>query len=235
MYAISALESRKAVSGVVSDDDLERSDGESRVTVEHRNGRTQLAELYQRAPCRALFPRIDGRECAEVVFVNSAGGVAGGDRLRHAVTVRPGASLAATTQAAEKIYGAIDRPARIETTLAVEGDGQLDWLPQETIVFDRARLRRTTEIRASGGARVLALEWLVLGRQARGERLTAGDIQDAWRIRRDGCLVWADAFRLEGEIGPVLGTPALLAGCRAVASTRSRNRPNAWGRIASRS
>ena len=154
----------------------------------------------------------------EAVLINTGGGVAGGDRLQCSVTALPGASIAVTSQAAEKVYRALDDPARVATRLKARDSARLAWLPQETIVFNRARLHRTTEIELFSGAELLALEWLVLGRAAHGEVVIGGNITDSWRVKRDGRLIWADSFRITDEIFPHLNRKALLANCKAVAT-----------------
>jgi urease accessory protein len=95
---------------------------------------------------------------------------------------------------------------------------RLAWLPQETIVFNQARVIRETEIDLSSGAELLALEWLVLGRAAHGEKMRAGQITDTWRVKKDGRLIWADSFRVTDEIFPHVSSSALLSDCSAVAT-----------------
>jgi urease accessory protein len=128
------------------------------------------------------------------------------------------ASIAITTQAAEKVYRAINESAHITTTLRACDAAKLAWLPQETIVFNRARVCRRTEIEVSSGAELLALEWLVLGRAAHGEKVSAGEITDNWRVMKDGRLVWADSFRATDDVFPHLSRKALLSDCTAVAT-----------------
>jgi len=106
------------------------------------------------------------------------------------------ASITVTTQAAEKVYRAIHESAQITTTLRACDSAKLAWLPQETIVFNRARVCRRTQIEVSSGAELLALEWLVLGRAAHGEKISAGEITDSWRVMKDGRLIWPTAFAL---------------------------------------
>lgn len=195
------------------DAELERVDGAA--TLEFA---PSLTKLYQRTPCRVLTPYVDGTWGREIVLVNTAGGIAGGDRLAYEISLRSGACVTLTAQAAEKIYRALDAAARIETRLSVKDDAFAEWLPQETIVFEGGRLSRAIEISLSGGARVLALEALVLGRTAHGERLASGAIVDRWRVVRNGRLVWADIFRLEGDIGAQIAHPALLGGAGAIAT-----------------
>ena len=154
----------------------------------------------------------------EAVLVNTAGGIAGGDQLECSVTAVDNASIAVTSQAAERIYRALDQPARIKTSLKASDAARLAWLPQETIVFNRARISRETEIELSSGAELLALEWLVLGRAAYGEKMVSGRITDSWRVKKNGRLIWADSFRVTDEVFPYLSRKALLSDCDAVAT-----------------
>jgi urease accessory protein len=150
------------------------------------------------------------------VLINTAGGIAGGDRLEYGITALANASIAVTSQAAEKVYRALDEPSRITTKLSAHGLAKLAWLPQETIVFNRARINRQTEIEISSGSELLALEWLVLGRAAHGEEVVGGCIIDSWRVKRDGRLVWADTFRATDDMFSHLHRTALLSDCKAI-------------------
>jgi urease accessory protein len=152
----------------------------------------------------------------EGVLVNASGGVAGGDRLEFAIAALGNASAAITSQAAEKVYRALSEPTRISTKLKVGEKAKLAWLPQETIVFNRARLSRETQIDLISGAELLALEWLVLGRTAHGEELVGGYINDSWRVRIDGRPSWADSFRVTDRMFQHLGSRALLSGSKAI-------------------
>jgi urease accessory protein len=154
----------------------------------------------------------------EAVLINTSGGIAGGDRLDTAVTALADAHITLTSQAAERIYRALDQPSRISTTLVVANSAKLSWCPQETIVFDRARMKRQTHISVSSGAELLALEWIVLGRAAHGETVVSGEVIDSWRVEKDGRLVWADCLRITGDVFPHVGRNALLADCSAVAT-----------------
>jgi urease accessory protein len=165
-----------------------------------------------------MVPRVDDRTTKEVVFVNTGGGIAGGDRLEFSVTALVSASLRVSSQAAEKVYRALNEPAHIKTKLKASAAAKLAWLPQETIVFNWGRICRETEIEFCSGAELLALEWLVLGRAAHGEEMTGGHISDGWRVKKDGRLIWADGFRITDEMFSHLHRKALLSNCRAVAT-----------------
>jgi urease accessory protein len=198
-----------------SDQDLQRAEGAVRLVLSGSENGTRVKEVFQQSPLRILFPSTMAGTVEEAVLVNTAGGIAGGDRLECGVTALADASIAVTSQAAEKVYRALTAPARIATRLKVCEAGKLAWLPQETIFFNWARLSRTTEIELSDGAELLALEWLVLGRTAHGEEITGGHITDSWRVKKDGRLVWADSFRATDETFPHLHRKALLSDCKA--------------------
>ncbi len=165
-----------------------------------------------------LFPRPHDPGVPLAVLVTTSGGLVGGDVLDVAVSAGPGAKALVTTQAAEKVYRSEGAPCEIGVRLDAGPESWLEWLPNETIVFDAARLRRRTSVSLAEDARLLAGEILVLGRRARGERFTAGLIHDAWEIRTRGRLVWTDAFRLEDDLVAAQASPAGLAGAAAVAT-----------------
>jgi urease accessory protein len=199
-----------------SDKDLQRAEGSGRIVLSGSDKGTRVMDVFQRAPIRIMFPRTADDALDEAVLVNTAGGIAGGDRLEMDVTALGNASIAVTSQAAEKIYRALNEPARITTRLKAYEVAKLAWLPQETIVFNWGRLCRETEIELSSTAELLALEWLVLGRTAHGEDMVGGHITDSWRVKKDDRLIWADSFRITDEIFAHLHRKALLSNCRAV-------------------
>jgi len=204
--------------GNPSDKDLQRADGSGRIILSGSEKGTRIVDVFQRSPIRIMFPRACGGAIEEAVLVNTAGGIAGGDRLECGVTALANASIAVTSQAAEKVYRALSEPARITTKLKACETAKLAWLPQETIVFNSGRLSRETEIELSSGAELLALEWLVLGRAAHGEDMVGGHITDSWRVKKDGRLIWADSLRVTDEMFPHLYRKALLSNCKAIAT-----------------
>ena len=180
-----------------SDLALQRSRGRAVLRFEAREQGSALVERYSRAPMRILTPRpVDG--VPEAVLANLAGGIAGGDRCEVGVAAGPGAEALVSGQAAEKVYRAIDAPAEWTARLTLGPGAALEWLPQETILFDGARLRRRIEVDMAGDARLLAVETLVFGRAAHGERMVYGSLADRWRIDRGGRPVWRDALRIAG-------------------------------------
>ncbi|WP_252181087.1 urease accessory protein UreD [Azospirillum sp. B4] len=177
------------------------------------DGVTRLDRLYQSGSARLRLPK--GPDL-EGVLINTGGGLTGGDVLETEVIVAAGARATVTTQAAEKIYRASAGEARVLNRLEVAG--RLDWLPQETILFDGARLCRRLEVEMAAGATLLAAEATVFGRTARGERVAHGLFRDEWRIRVGGRLVYADTVRLSGDIDAQLARAAVAGGACAVAS-----------------
>jgi urease accessory protein len=165
-----------------------------------------------------LFPRPEPDDLPVAALLTTSGGLAGGDRLRLEFASETRASVLATTAAAEKVYGSLGPDTRVDIGLTVEDGAWLEWLPQETILFDGARLVRRVNATLAPGGRLLAAELVVFGRRARGERFAKGLLHEAWRIRVGEKLVWADAMRLEGDIAAQIDAPAAFAGAGAMAT-----------------
>jgi len=192
-----------------------RADGEIRADFVAHDARTRIGRLYETGGLRLRFPK--AQEICEGVIVNTAGGVVGGDRARLSFGAGPGSRVVLTTQSAEKIYRADGPPARIETSLELGAGVALHWLPQETILFDRAALARSLDVDMEADASLVACESVVFGRLAMGETCAAGDFRDRWRVRRAGKLIFAEDTRLETPAG-LLDRPAIGAGARALAT-----------------
>jgi len=165
---------------------------------------------------RVRFPNC--ADALEAVFVNTAGGMTGGDRFSIDIRVGEGARLVAGTAAAEKIYRSTGANVEMEVTLDVQAGGQLAWLPQETILFDRARLKRSIEIDLAENAALIMTESQVFGRAAMGEFMTEGHFFDRWRLRRNRQLIFADSARLDGAIAEKLKRRSVTAGGIAIAT-----------------
>jgi urease accessory protein len=195
---------------------LARADGELSIRFARRGQATVLGDLFQRGSLYARFPR--GPETVAVTL-NNGGGIAGGDRLATEIAWDQGTSATITTAAAERVYRArpADPPARVRTELRIEAGSAAEWLPQETILFDGARLDRVLSVRMHDRSAFLGLEALVFGRTARGERYSRGFLADRISITRGGRTVLHDAVRLEGDITAVLDRPA-VANAAAVAT-----------------
>jgi urease accessory protein len=152
------------------------------------------------------------------VLLNTSGGIVDGDRLAVEVRMEPGAAALITSQAAEKVYRSAGPEATVTVRLDLADRTWLEWLPQETILFDGARLRRSLLVEAAAEARLLAADMLAFGRRARGERFRRGALHDRIEIRVGDRLVWADALRLAPEPGPLLDSPFGLDGAGALAT-----------------
>lgn len=199
---------------------LQRAVGKLRVAVKRLGPETVLDDLRQVGCLKARFPRRVVAGWMDVVTLNTSGGVAGGDRLDLTVEVRAGASATVAAQAAERFYRALpgDVPSHVRSRLVVAAGAALEWLPQETILFDRCALDRRLEIEAAADARVLAVEMLVFGRTAMGERLRAGRLRDLIRVRRDGELLLHDAIWLDGDVDAMMQRLAIGKHAQALAT-----------------
>ncbi|TXN22830.1 urease accessory protein UreD, partial [Methylobacterium sp. WL9] len=194
-----------------------------------RHGPAGVADLFESGPSRLRFPRSHGAT-PEAILVNTAGGIACGDRFELSVALEAGARLVVSTTAAEKIYRSDGPVSRIDNRLDLAADARFDWLPQETILYDGSRLRRRFEADLAADSSLLVVEIVAFGRAARGERLAEGLFEDIWRIRRDGRLVYADALRLDGAIADRLSRPAIGGGAAACATLLDAS-PDAESRL----
>lgn len=194
---------------------LQRAGGRAEVVLDHRRGATRIAGLHQSGSAKAFLPDMHGAT-PEAVFLNTAGGLTGGDSLRFALTLGPGAQAVGTTQTAERAYASTGGRARMEVALTLGADAVLDWLPQETILFDRSGLARRTVADLGPGARLLMAEMVVLGRAAMGETVARVQFSDWREVRRAGVPVLVEPLRLTDA--SLRTGPAGLNGARAVAT-----------------
>jgi urease accessory protein len=194
-----------------------RAQGAVRLVARAVEGGTEAYEVEESGPLRLRFPRL-AEETLEAILINTAGGIAGGDRLDVAVEAGEETRVAVTSQAAEKVYRSTGPASRISLRLVAGAGARLDWLPQETILFDRARVARTLEAEVAADAQLTICEAIVFGRTAMDERVRSGLWRDRWNIRRAGRLVFADALTLDGEVESILKRPAVASGALAVAT-----------------
>src|SRR5258708_10719753 len=183
-----------------------RAQGAVKFDVRLQDGVTRRGQLHESGSLRVRFPSPEA-EGLSAVFVNTAGGVAGGDRFDIDISTGEGSRLAVTTAAAEKVYRAPGPAAQVNIVLKAAAGAHLAWLPQETILFDRARVLRRIDLDLAESASLLLCEIVVFGRSAMGERMLHGEFVDRWRMRRGGKLVFAETIRLDGEIGQNLARP----------------------------
>jgi urease accessory protein len=192
-----------------------RARGAVSFDVVHEDGVTRRGALHESGSLRLRFPSPEG-EGLSAVLLNTAGGVAGGDRFDIAITAGWGTQLTLTTAAAEKVYRAVDSASELSIALKIANGAKLAWLPQETILFDRARLSRRIVVDLAEGASLLLCEITVFGRAAMGETMRQGAFIDSWRVRRGGKLIFSETVRLEGEVGDKLARPAIANGAAAI-------------------
>jgi urease accessory protein len=192
-----------------------RARGAVRFDVHARDGVTRRGALHESGSLRVRFPSPED-EGLSGVFVNTAGGVAGGDRFDVEISAADAARLTLTTAAAEKVYRAQGPAAELNIALKVGAGAHLSWLPQETILFDRARVHRRFDIALDEAASLLLCEIVVFGRTAMGERMEQGEFVDRWRLSRGGRLVFAETVRLDGNIGAKLARSAVAKGGAAI-------------------
>ena len=210
----------KSPASVVTDFSLQRSRGALDLAFSNRNGRSYPARTFQQGALKVRFPNVARGDVPEAVILNIAGGLAGDDRLDMQVQVDSDASATITSQACEKIYRALGKPAQVTLKINLDVGARLEWLPQPMIFFDGACLERHSEIEMVSEASLLMVEGVVFGRSAMGEVVKSGSLSDLVTIRRDGRLIHADRFVASGDISALFDRQAILDGHRAMATTR---------------
>lgn len=177
---------------------LQRARGTGRIATQLQDGRTRLASLYQEGCAKIRLPNTHDQSL-QAVLINTAGGLTGGDSIDWRAESAPGTRMVLTTQACERIYRSTGSDARVAARLNVGAGAQLDWLPQETILFEGSRLDRTLEVDLADDAKFCAVEAVLLGREAMGEDARTALFRDNWRIRRNGRLIHAEATTLSAD------------------------------------
>lgn len=196
---------------------VRRATGSAKIMFCADGGRTRLAYLNQIWPCRVLLPHRSPNRPTEAIIANTAGGVVGGDKITNKLVVRRGARATFTTQAAEKVYRSDGSDSYVSTEVSVDASSSAEWIPQETILFERARLRRLNQFDVQKGSVLLTGDITVFGRQASGETFKNGFLHDIWNVYNEGKLTWSDRLRIDSGLGAQHRQPFAFADAAAVA------------------
>jgi urease accessory protein len=194
-----------------------RAVGRVALSVKSVGGQTRRGEVHEAGSLRVRCPGAAAQEL-EAVIINTAGGIAGGDRFDLEIAAGRATRLVVTTAAAEKVYRTLGPASVVGVKLDVAAGSALAWLPQETILFDHARLSRSIEVDLASDAQLLLVEAIVFGRSGMGETVEEGALFDRWRVRRGGKLIYAEGVRLDGAIAQRLGETAVAKGGIAIAT-----------------
>ncbi|SOE17777.1 urease accessory protein [Hoeflea halophila] len=198
---------------------LQRTRGGGRLSVKQSAGESRIDRLYQEGAARIRIPRVQPGLPLEAVLINTAGGLTGGDQMDWRFEAGSCASMTLATQACEKTYKAHGTSeAQVSVQLKLHPDSSLAWLPQETILFDRARLARSIEVDMAAGSRLLMIEPLVFGRLAMEEAVINGYFRDRWRVRQEGRLLHAEEMRLGPDVADTLARKAVADAGLAMAT-----------------
>jgi urease accessory protein len=191
--------------------------GNLQLEFEHRKGETILSRSLMQAPLkiqRPFYP--EGKSVCHGVMLHTAGGVVGGDRLSSQIRLHPNAQVLLTTAAATKVYGS-NQESHQTVHIQVAENAGLEWLPQETIIFDGARYRQSVRVELEPGATWLGWDITRLGRSARGEQFLSGEWRSHLEVWQAGQLLWVDPQWLLG-VSEMLQSDHGLSGCSVVGS-----------------
>lgn len=184
-----------------------RATGSAEVVFSGESGVSRLRHLRQNWPCRVLFPASKSSERPEIVLANTSGGMVAGDTIKQTLEAKCKSKVTFTSQAAEKIYRSDGDDCNILTDIKVGNRCQFEWIPQETILFESSRLRRTTRIHLDKNSILMASEMIVFGRRTRGEKFHYGSLHDIWEIYVEDNLLWTDRLCLDSGVNSKLRGP----------------------------
>lgn len=196
----------------------QRAKGELKLAFKRGGAATRIETLYQAGCLKTLLPRPEAQNTCDAVTINISGGIAGGDVLSTSVTLHEDTAVTLSSQAAERVYRALAEPAQVTTNLKLNAGATLEYLPQETILFDRFGLTRSLTIDMHETASFLGVETLVFGRRAMGEFVSTGQLRDSIILHRNGVRILQDITRLGGDIAKQLSGTAVAAGAAAMAT-----------------
>ncbi|MGH7999166.1 MAG: urease accessory protein UreD [Brasilonema sp.] len=192
--------------------------GKLNLVYAHRQNTTTLIHNQNQAPLKVQRPFYpEGREVCHSVILHTAGGVVGGDRLSCNFHLQPNAQALITTAAASKIYRSNGNKARQSIEIQVDIGATLEWLPQETIVFDGGIYQQDLQVELATGASWISWEITRFGRSARGEKFCLGEWRSHTEIWQQGVPLWIDRQWLPGS-EEVFHSPHALAGKPLVGS-----------------
>jgi urease accessory protein len=183
-----------------------------------RQGATQLIYNHHQAPLKVQRPFYpEGEKVCHSVILHTAGGMVGGDRLSSNIHLQPQAQALITTAAASKIYRSNGLQARQTIQMQVDAGACLEWLPQETILFNDAIYRQDLRVELATGGSWLGWEITRFGRSARGEKFLQGEWRSHTEIWQQGVPLWIDRQWLRGS-EDIFHSPHGLAGKPIVGS-----------------
>ncbi|MDF0557073.1 urease accessory protein UreD [Kamptonema sp. UHCC 0994] len=191
--------------------------GHLNLSYAYRNDTTQIIHNEVQAPLKVQRPFYpEGKKVCHSVILHTAGGVVGGDSLSMNFQLEPDAKTLITTAAAGKIYRSSGLEARQTIEIKIAKDAYLEWLPQETIVFNGAIYRQDLRVELEPEASVLLWEITRFGRTARGERFVSGEWRSHVEVWQQGHPLWIDRQVVKGE--EMLTSPHGLGGYPVLAS-----------------
>jgi urease accessory protein len=174
--------------------------GDMDLRFQRQGENTILKHSYAHAPLKIQRPFYPEPNICHAVILHSAGGMVGGDRLTYQIKLEPDSQALITTAAAAKIYRSNGAFAQQQISIDVGANAHLEWLPQETIIFDRARYQQQLRVDLAVGATFCGWEMVRLGRSARSETFSEGCWQNALEVWQQGKPLWIDRQQITGDL-----------------------------------
>jgi urease accessory protein len=183
-----------------------------------REARTVLARRVHDGPLvvqKSLHP--EGDAVCHNIILHPPGGIAGGDSLSLEAKLGAGSAALLTTPGAGKWYKSAGATAHVSQRFDIGSGAVLEWLPQPSIVFDRAKADARTQVFLDSDAVYLGWDMTCMGRTASGEHFNAGELRQRTEVWQQGRRLWCEYARLAGG-DSMLTSMAGMAACTVSAT-----------------
>lgn len=165
----------------------------------NRLGKTLLVHRDHKGPLTVQRPFYPEGNACHVYLLHPPGGIVGGDDLSISIVADAGSHALITTPAAGKFYRSEGLWANQTVNLTAADNAILEWLPQETIIFQGAHLKSIVSIDLAQSARFIGWEILSLGRPASGEGFDYGAVDLHWKIHCEQRPLFLERLRLDAK------------------------------------
>ena len=162
-----------------------------------RYGKTVLSHSSHHGPLMVQRPFYPEGDTCHVYILHPPSGIVAGDALTITAKAHGDSSALITTPAAAKFYRSEGRIAKQQVQLSVADNAALEWLPQETIVYEGAKVSSQLQLNLAAAARFIGWEILVLGRPAANEGFSAGSVTLNWQVRRAEKIYYQERLQLD--------------------------------------
>ena len=168
--------------------------GEFNIVLENINGTTVVSDkrfggLIKISPTMHL----DSEKISAYYILGLGGGYVEGEKYKYSVLVKNNARAIITTQAATKVYKCLNEKAAIqEIQLKIEGNGILEYITDNVILYKDALYKQDNEIYLDKDSTLIYSDGITSGWSVTGEAFSYSRLQLRTKVYMDNVLVLLD-------------------------------------------